>query len=76
MSPVQILECFAAAAAYYADGFCQPILDFRCDPDCIDGKGDTDCLYIGNPLMAVMAMLVILVIIGGIVWFFLKKKKT
>lgn len=69
-------SCPADCPQSGADGICQDTLDFRCDPDCIDGKGDTDCMYLGNPLMMVTAVLVILVIIGGIGWFIWSRRKT
>jgi putative hemolysin len=59
-----------------SDGICQKIMDFKCDPDCISGKGDPDCAYLGNPLVTILIVLVILVIVGGAIWYILKKKKT
>jgi len=58
-----------------SDGICQKITDFKCDPDCIGGKGDPDCMLPGNPLMTVLVILVILGIIAGAGWYILKKKK-
>lgn len=58
-----------------SDGICQKITDFKCDPDCIGGKGDTDCIYLGNPLVTIIIVLVVLGIIGGAVWYIQKKRK-
>jgi putative hemolysin len=58
-----------------SDGICQKITDLKCDPDCIDGKGDTDCAYLGNPLVTILIVLVVLLIIVLALWFILKKRK-
>lgn len=57
------------------DGACQTKMDLRCDPDCIGGKGDIDCMFPGNPLSTILAVLVVLVVIGGAAWYILKKRK-
>jgi putative hemolysin len=58
-----------------SDDICQKITDLTCDPDCIDGRGDPDCTYPGNPLVTMLIVLVILVVMGGVVWYILKKRK-
>lgn len=57
------------------DGQCQAIMDFKCDTDCVVGPDDIDCLYLGNPLLT---LLVIIVIIGGCIgiWYLYKKRKS
>ncbi len=58
-----------------ADDYCQGILDLKCDPDCIGGKGDIDCIYSANPLVLVLAIIVIVGACLG-VWYFVRKRKS
>ena len=57
------------------DGYCQGLLDLKCDKDCINGKGDLDCLYLGNPLMVVMAVAVIAGAGLGL-WYLVRKRRS
>jgi putative hemolysin len=56
------------------DDYCEGKFDLTCDPDCIGGKGDIDCMYLKNPLIAVLGIIVIIAAVAGL-WYLLKKKK-
>lgn len=57
------------------DDNCQGLLDFKCDTDCIGGKGDFDCLYLKNPLGTMLVIVVVLALAAGACWYFRKKKR-
>jgi putative hemolysin len=57
------------------DGYCQAILDFRCDPDCAVDKGDIDCLYLGNPLLTILVIILIIAAALGALYL-IRKRKT
>jgi putative hemolysin len=65
-------NCPADCPQSGADDFCQQVTDLRCDPDCIGGKGDIDCM-LTNPLVIIMVLAVIAAAIAG--WFLLRKKR-
>ena len=68
-------NCPADCAQSGPDDYCQGIFDFKCDPDCIGGKGDYDCLYLSNPLMVVLAVAVIAGACLGL-WYLVRKRKA
>jgi putative hemolysin len=68
-------NCPADCAQSGPDDYCQGIFDFKCDPDCIGGKGDYDCLYTGNPMLIVLAVVVIAGAGLGI-WYLVRKRKA
>jgi putative hemolysin len=57
------------------DDYCQGLVDLKCDKDCIGGKRDLDCLYLGNPLMTVLAVIVGAGAGFGL-WYFMRKRKS
>jgi putative hemolysin len=57
------------------DGLCEGRLDFKCDSDCINGNGDPDCVYLANPLITGLILLLVLAAIMVIVWYLRKKKQ-
>jgi putative hemolysin len=56
------------------DMLCQPQLDGRCDRDCSGQNSDPDCMYLGNPLLTILVIIILLCIALGI-WYLLRKRK-
>jgi putative hemolysin len=68
-------NCPADCPVSGSDGLCEGRIDLKCDSDCIRGNGDPDCLYLGNPLVPVLALIIIVGVCLG-VWFLLRKRKS
>lgn len=67
-------NCPADCPQSGSDSICQAKLDLRCDPDCLMGNGDIDCVFLGNPLITILVIIVIAAIGLG-VWVLLRRRK-
>jgi putative hemolysin len=73
--PENPLSCPADCKTGGRDGFCDLVIDGKCDPDCIFG-GDLDCRLGGNAVLFLgLVILIAAGVVAGLYWRSRKRKE-
>ena len=68
-----VVNCLSDCPSGAQDGVCDGITDNKCDPDCPDGEGDTDCKKADYATM-IVPLIIILILFGAFAAFNMKRE--